>query len=223
MTVGDRRTTRRGAFLALVLLVPFAAAVLSAPPPASPPQDDVRTCLVCHDDAELESSAGTSVYVKAEDFAASTHGRAGIGCLGCHADLKGVEDFPHAAPLRGVTCSACHGDHARTSPGGVHGTSSPRLAAKPVLCKDCHGYHDVLPSTDAGSSVHPSRRPETCGRCHAGAGANFARGRVHEYPAGDGPTPAGVVRVLYKALIGVMTGFFLVYIAVDLRRWRRER
>jgi hypothetical protein len=223
MTVGDQRTTRRGACLALVLLVPFAAAVLSAPPPASPPQDDVRTCLVCHGDAELESSAGTSVYVKAEDFAASTHGRAGIGCLGCHADLKGVEDFPHAAPLRGVACSACHGDYARTSPGGVHGTSSPRLAAKPVLCKDCHGYHGVLRSTDPGSSVHSTNLPATCGKCHPEAGRNFSRGRVHELPGTGNPTPAGVVRALYEILIGLMAGFFVVAIAADLRRSRRGR
>jgi NhaP-type Na+/H+ or K+/H+ antiporter len=52
---------------------------------------------------------------------------------------------------------------------------------------------------------------------------NFSRGRAHEYQATGGPSPAGVVRVLYKALIGVLTGFFLVYAAVDLLRWRRER
>ena len=37
------------------------------------------------------------------------------------------------------------------------------------------------------------------------------------------PTPAGIVRILYKVLIGLMTGFFLVAIAADLRRSRRER
>jgi hypothetical protein len=31
------------------------------------------------------------------------------------------------------------------------------------------------------------------------------------------------VRVLYKALIGVMTAFFLAYVGADLVRWRRER
>jgi len=219
--MGGARAVRRGSGLAiLVLLVPFAAARV---PAATPAQDEARTCLVCHDDAELESSAGRPVYVNAKDFAASVHGRAGAGCVGCHAGLKGVDEFPHAKGLGAVNCPGCHGDYARTSTGGVHGMSSPRLARKPVLCKDCHGYHGVLRSTDPDSSVHSSKRPATCATCHPGAGRNFARGRVHEYPGTGSPTPAGIVRILYKVLIGLMTGFFLVAIAADLRRSRRER
>ncbi len=200
----------------------LAAATLAARP-AFFPQDDVRTCLVCHDDAELISSAGKPVYVNFKMFEASVHGRASVGCAGCHADLKDLEEFPHAQKLEAVTCANCHGDYGRTSGGGVHGTASPRLAANPVLCKDCHGYHDVLPSSATGSSVHASNRPGTCGRCHPGAGANFARGRVHESPAASGLFPAGVVRILYKILIGVMAGFFLLYVGLDVLRWTRER
>lgn len=220
MLPGKDISARRGAGFFFVLILPFAAAAAS---PASPPQDNDRTCLVCHDDTELKSTSGTSVYLNSKSYAASVHGQAGAGCVGCHSDLKGFEDFPHASPLEAVKCAGCHGDYARTSAGGVHGTSSPRLAAKPVLCKDCHGYHDVLPSSDNRSPVHSSNRPATCGRCHPGAGPNFSRGRAHEYPATGGHSPAGIARVLYKVLIGVMTGFFLVYVASDLLRWRRER
>ena len=201
-------------------LLTVATAVAS---PGFPAQDDDRTCLVCHDDAELKSSAGKPVSVDSAQFAASVHGRAGVRCVGCHADLKGFEDFPHAQSLEAVTCANCHEAFGRTSPGGVHGTSSPRLAAKPVLCKNCHGYHDVLPSSDPGSSVHAANRPGTCGKCHPGATENFAKGHVHELPASSGRSPAGIVRVLYKVLIGVMTGFFLLYVGVDLLRRTRER
>lgn len=203
-------------------VVVIGAALLAAAP-AFPAQDDDRTCLVCHDDAELKSSAGMTVYVSPKPLAASVHGRAGVRCVGCHADLKGFEDFPHAQSLEAVTCANCHEAYGRTSPGGVHGTSSPRLAAKPVLCKDCHGTHGVLPSPDPGSSVHTANRPRTCGKCHPGATANFAKGHVHELPASSGRSPAGVVRLLYKIFIGVMTGFFLLYVGVDLFRRTRER
>ncbi|MCX6573346.1 MAG: cytochrome c3 family protein [Candidatus Aminicenantes bacterium] len=187
------------------------------------PQADDKTCFVCHDDPELKSSAGTPIYVQPAAFAASVHGRTGRGCLGCHIDLKGVEDFPHAADLEAVACARCHADFARMTAGGVHGTASPRLSDKPVQCKDCHGYHDVLPSSDPGSPVHVSNRPATCGRCHEGAGANFARGRVHELASTELRTPPGVVRVLYKALIAAMGVFFLAYVAADLMRARRDR
>jgi hypothetical protein len=191
----------------------LAAAAAAAP--TFPAQDDDRTCLVCHDDAELKSSAGMTVYVSRKPLAASVHGRAGVGCIGCHADLKGFEDFPHARNLKAVTCSKCHEAYGRTSSAGVHGTASPRLAANPVLCKDCHGYHDVLPSSDPASPVHTANRPGTCGKCHQGATANFAKGRDHD-AAASGQSPAGVVRILYKVFIGVMTGFFLLYVGVDV-------
>lgn len=222
--MGRASAVRRGA--GLVLLVPLVlfASRAAAPVPdgASPRQDDSRTCLVCHDDAELESSAGTPVYVGAKGFAASVHGRAGAGCTGCHADLKGFEDFPHPPDLKPVVCAACHADYARTTSGGVHGMSSPLIARRPVLCKDCHGYHDVLRSSELRSPVHLSNRPATCAKCHPGAGGNYARGRVHEHPPTGGPTPAGVVRTLYKVLIAVLTILFAVFIAADLSRSRRR-
>jgi hypothetical protein len=210
------------AWLGVVVIGAALLAAAAAAAPTFPAQDDDRTCLVCHDDAELKSSAGMTVYVSPKPLAASVHGRAGVRCVGCHADLKGFEDFPHAQSLEAARCAGCHGDYARTSSGGVHGTSSPRLAAKPVLCKDCHGTHDVLPSSDPASSVHAANRPGTCGKCHSGATANFAKGHVHE-AAAPGPSPAGVVRLLYKVFIGVMTGFFLLYVGVDLLRRTRER
>jgi nitrate/TMAO reductase-like tetraheme cytochrome c subunit len=187
------------------------------------PQAADKTCFVCHDDPEIESAAGSPIYVKPAAFAASVHGQAGRGCLDCHSDLTGVEDFPHVTNLEDVECARCHADFARMTAGGVHGTASPKLAAKPVLCKDCHGYHDVLPSSDPRSPVHVSNRPATCGRCHEGAGANFARGRVHELASTELRTPPGVVRVLYKALIAIMGAFFLAYVAADLLRARRHR
>jgi hypothetical protein len=210
---------RRGAVIAAALLLSFVSAAARV---ASPVQGDPRTCLVCHDDAELKSADGKPVYVGSDQFAASVHGRAGAGCVGCHADLKGVEEFPHAPKLDVVNCARCHEPYGRTSPAGVHGTFSPRLAARPVSCKDCHGSHDVLPSVDPASSVHADNRPSTCGKCHSGAGANFSRGRVHDLAAA-GPSPAGVVRILYKIFIGVMTAFFVLYVGVDLLRRTRAR
>ena len=218
--MSGRATFRPAAGLVLAGIL----AVVPAPAGPGPhPQDDVKTCSVCHDDPELKSAAGAPVYVKLAAFSDSVHGQAGTGCLGCHQDLKGVSDFPHAPNLEAVKCARCHGDFARTTAGGVHGTASPRLAAKPVLCKDCHGYHDVFPSSDPRSPVYAANRPATCGRCHAGAGANFARGRVHELPSAGVWTAPGVIRALYKALIAVLGGFFIAYVAADLLRSRRER
>lgn len=203
-----------------LLGVLIAAAVLAGPLPR--PSQDAASCLVCHAESGLVSSSGAPVSIDPSLFAASVHGRAGIGCVACHRDLEGVEDFPHAAGLRTVSCAGCHAVYARGGSGAVHGTAGPRLAAAPVLCKDCHGHHDIQPSSDPRSPVHRARRPATCGRCHPGAGPNFAKGPVHE-PAATAPgTAAGTIRAVYKVLIGVMGAFFLAYIAVDLWRSRRD-
>jgi hypothetical protein len=217
--MGVVRARRAGAVLAFAALLPASA--VAGVLPASPGQDE-QPCLVCHAEIGIRSSAGMPVYVAPASFAASVHGRAGIGCTGCHADLAKTEDFPHAPDLAAVACARCHPVYGPPSPAGVHGTRSPRLAAKPVLCKDCHGYHDLLPSSDPGSSVHASIRPATCGKCHGGAGPNFAKGRVHELESTSRRSPSGFIRFLYKILIGVVAALYCFYIATDLIRRKGE-
>lgn len=188
---------------------------------SSSPRGAEDSCLACHADKDLESSTGSRVFVDPGVIAGSVHSRAGIDCTGCHVDLAGVEDFPHAPKLAPVSCARCHGEEARASLAGVHSLSSPRLVARPVLCRDCHGYHDVLAVADDRSPMSVSRRPATCAKCHSGAGANYARGRVHELAATRRSSPAGIVRTLYKIVIALMTAFFLAFVSADLRRSRR--
>ena len=115
---------RRVAGLA-VAAAAWALAPLFAGPPASP-QDPAGTCSVCHSDESLRASDGRSVFVDPEAFAASVHARAGRGCVACHADLAGFEDFPQAADLAPVSCRACHPDRWRDyARGFVHGLRPP--------------------------------------------------------------------------------------------------
>jgi len=218
---GERQAVSRTAVLAvgigLVLITPALAR------PTLSPRSAEDACLVCHADKDLESPAGRAVFVDPDAFSRSVHGQAGIGCAGCHADLAGVEDFPHAPKLKPAVCAACHGDEARSSVASVHRVASPRLAARPVGCKDCHGYHDISPLADDRSVLSVSRRPATCAKCHPGAGANYSRGRVHDLASVGRTSLARVIGVLYKVLIGVMAAFFLAYVSVDLLRARRER
>jgi Cytochrome c3 len=219
--MGEARAARRVVGSALVVLFgAFAAAFVRADASV---QDEARTCFVCHADAEAKSSAGTPVFVDPDVFKASVHAEAGLGCIGCHTDLAGVEEFPHAPDLASVNCAHCHPAYGPDSMAGVHGVLSPRLAAKPVLCGDCHGYHDVLPSSSLGSRVHASNVPATCGRCHPKAGPNFARGRVHDLGDAGRRSPSGAVRAVYRLVIGITIVLCFAFIAVDIVRRRAER
>jgi Cytochrome c3 len=221
------KDVRQAALAVAVLAASAFAAVPGLTParalPSSPSRRAEADCLACHADEDLRSSIGSSVFVDPDVFSSSVHGQAGTGCTGCHADLAGVEDFPHALKLKPAVCAGCHVGEAKGSLPGVHRLQSPRLAAKPVVCKDCHGYHDILPLADERSALSAARRPATCAKCHPGAGANYSRGRVHDLAAAGRTSPARIVGALYKTLIGVMTVFFLAYVSLDLLRARRER
>jgi predicted CXXCH cytochrome family protein len=159
------RSARRLLLAFLVVSVP--AAVLAAAPiqPARAGSND--DCLACHNDKGLKSAAGKSVFIDPGNFSSSIHTQADIGCLDCHADLKGVKDFPHAEKLKPAACAACHDKEAGQIKKSVHG--QPQTAANPITvsCADCHGTHDIRGKDDAESSVFSINIPETCESCHA--------------------------------------------------------
>lgn len=154
--------TVRSALRGLVLAAALAAA--AGPLRAAVTDDD---CLACHGDKDQKSAKGASVFIDAEKFKTSVHGQAEIGCVGCHADLKAVKDFPHAAPLKPVSCAACHDKEAAVLKASVH--LQPHRPENPITvgCADCHGSHDIRPKDDAASSVYAINIPDTCLRCHA--------------------------------------------------------
>ncbi|MCK7462149.1 MAG: hypothetical protein MZU84_08835 [Sphingobacterium sp.] len=75
-----------------------------------------------------------------------------------------------------MSCAQCHGDEARASLASVHSLSSPRLVARPVLCKDCHSYHDVLSPADERSPLSALRRPLDLRQMPCGRGSELRPG-----------------------------------------------
>ena len=146
-------------------------------------------CATCHSDAVAA-------------YQHSIHGEArtiGFGeaasCADCHGNVHAIT--PHTEPTStahwshmAATCARCHSNiemaqkfqipvvrpaeaylqsaHARTVAAGRHG----------AVCSDCHGSHDILPSTDPQATIYRTRVPATCGRCHAEVLAAYT-GSVH--------------------------------------------
>lgn len=160
--------------LASGLAVLAAAALL----PAQTPSDD--DCLACHSDPGLKDAQEHPLFVDAAKFTASVHGAAGISCVDCHADLAKAADFPHAETLKPVSCASCHEDATRAIGASVHGGTAAGAPGTAVLCKDCHGTHEVLPASDPASKIFPLNIPETCTACHldrvrTGRGQEFVK------------------------------------------------
>jgi len=149
------------AVLPAALAVFMAVTLLSG----RPSDDD---CLICHGDPDLKNGQGRPVFVDGAKSAASIHGSAGIACVDCHADLAAVSEFPHAEKLRPVDCAACHQGEAAAVGMSAHAYPQAGTAASPVLCKDCHGTHEILSGDDPASRTFPLNIPETCTACHLG-------------------------------------------------------
>jgi formate dehydrogenase gamma subunit len=147
------------------------------------------------------------------------------GCASCHEEeeeayraSQGMGSY--AAYLSRTTCARCHDSERIVERYGLtaqrlttyidsyHGLADQSGSAVVANCASCHGVHDILPSKDPASSIHRSNLPKTCGKCHPGAGENFALGTIHvdadpgDRQAGDmGGVAIYCVRQFYLSLI----------------------
>ena len=134
------------------------------------------------------------------------------------------------------TCSHCHASVAVVGKYGIkieqvatygrsyHGVAI-KFGGKTVAnCASCHGVHDIRPSDDPQSAVYVENIPKTCGKCHEGANANYAKGRIHLDPTKREAGLVYWVSLFFKWLtISTMVGL-TAHIGLDLfRRLRRGK
>jgi len=142
---------------------------------------DEVTCATCH------AKEGTVV-------ASSVHRH--LACTECHGgepryDVPhaeiGAARFDHGSSFRGKPerkdvperCGGCHSDVERMNPYGLrtdqlaryrtsgHGRTLARGDTRVAVCTDCHGAHDIVPSSQPSSRTNPRNIPDTCAKCHA--------------------------------------------------------
>lgn len=140
-----------------ILLLAAASEDASRQPPVS-------GCLDCHDTGRAVDHGRSLTRL----MAASVH--AGLECTDCHAgielaDVRVGSITPHGEKVPAVDCGQCHEDAAKVyvKHGRLKVASDPDIPA----CWSCHGSHDILPSTDPGSRVHPRQLASACEACHA--------------------------------------------------------
>jgi len=111
-------------------------------------------CLDCHDKTRNELKSTYDASLKG-----SVHHS--LDCTDCH---PGLVDLPHEEQLPPVHCGNCHSAEAETY--RWHGRLAVPGGEDVPSCADCHGKHDMLPSSQKQSKVHPVNLPATCGKCH---------------------------------------------------------
>ncbi|MCS7316543.1 MAG: cytochrome b/b6 domain-containing protein [Bryobacterales bacterium] len=190
-------------------------------------------CGMCHS-RELEqfkeSVHGTALARGAADAPVCT------SCHGEHAILPPSRRDSLVAPARvPETCGQCHGnlrlnrryglpaDRVVSFEASFHGLAAKAGSQTVANCASCHGWHDVLPSSDPKSRIHPRNLARTCGECHPGAGQRFALGPIHVIPGSAEPSAVRWARIFYRIVIPLTIGFMLVHNLGDwVRKLRRK-
>ncbi len=192
------------------------------------------TCGACHGKIAQEYAAsvhGTAVAKGSEEAPVCTD------CHGEHAIRKARAADSPVAPgnVSEKVCSPCHSsvrltakygirnDRFRTFSDSFHGLAIRGGSVSAANCASCHGSHNILPSKDPRSTINPARLAATCGKCHAGASAAFASGKVHvENTEAEEPLLYWIATI-YTILIVVTIGGMLAHNALDFLRKSRHR
>jgi hypothetical protein len=192
-----------------------------------------ETCGRCHQGilAEYRGSIHATALAKGVKDAPT--------CTGCHGEhtIAAPSDSASKVSPRNVpkTCSACHAaerivrayglatKRGETYADSFHGIASKYGNQEAANCASCHGFHDVRPSSDPRSRVHKASLPATCGKCHPGAGAHFAEGRVHFEKTRESAPGVFYVRTFYTWFIGMLMVCFLGSMAMEIYGFRRRR
>ncbi|HVP15608.1 MAG TPA: cytochrome b/b6 domain-containing protein [Terriglobales bacterium] len=197
-----------------------------------------RTCGRCH--ARQFEAYETGIHGQALRRGVT----AAPACTDCHGEhlIRGPRDpdSPVTGAAVTTTCSRCHEAQGLRETFGLpagrlttyrdsyHGLAARGGATAVANCASCHGYHDILPSSDPRSAVNPRRLGETCGKCHPGAGTRFAMGPVHVAVTARDVPILYYVRLGYLWLIGLTIGGMALHQGLDFlrklqRHWRRHR
>jgi formate dehydrogenase gamma subunit len=189
-----------------------------------------ETCGMCHGDI-------------ADQYKGSIHGKAiaqgnmsAPVCSDCHGEHNIIPKTNDNSPVnaRNIrnTCGQCHGnvalarrlglpqDRLTTFDASFHGLASASGSQTVANCASCHGVHNILPPSDPKSMVNAKNLPQTCGRCHPGAGTRFAIGPVHmQEGSAREPAPIRYVRGFYWLVIPGTIGLMLLHNTGD---WIRK-
>ncbi|MCC6340841.1 MAG: cytochrome b/b6 domain-containing protein [Bryobacterales bacterium] len=186
-------------------------------------------CGACHSDVEARYKAGV------HGAAAANGVKDAPVCTDCHGEHSILPKNQAASPVNRSnireTCGRCHGDVRLASRFGLppdrlttfdfsyHGLAARGGTQAVANCASCHGFHDILPSSDPKSMTNAKNLPQTCGKCHPGAGTRFAIGAIHWLEGNKEPGFVRWVRLFYIGVIPLTIGLMILHHGGD---WIRK-
>jgi predicted CXXCH cytochrome family protein len=183
--------------------------------------------------ANIPATCGSCHVGINEQYQKGVHGKAVAAgskdapvCTDCHT-AHGILE-PTSADFRMQStpvCGNCHKDKFSTYRDTFH--SQLGLLGgytETARCWDCHGAHDVMPTSDPNSPVATANLVATCGRCHAGANASFVQYQPHANARNRRLNPAlYYIRLFMNLLLSSVLTFFMLHTILWLVRSRFQQ
>ncbi len=157
------------------------------------------TCTDCHGEHNILSPKDDRSPVSAKNVSAKV-------CSPCHASVRLTEKYGLAS------------DRFQSFADSYHGLAGEAGSVQVANCASCHGVHDIKPSSDSTSRISPKNLVRTCGTCHPGANANFAKGSVHVIATSGQDKVLYFVSTSYIFLIIVTIGGMFLHNLMDFIR-----
>jgi len=182
----------------------------------------VENCQKCHEEEAMHFNQGVhadALNLGVMDAPVCTD------CHGEHLILHADDPSSPVAPrnLSQQLCGECHGsvrlsrkygissDRFDTFSDSYHGLATRGGSVEVVNCASCHGYHDILPSTNPESPIHKSNLAMTCGECHPKASELYSFGKVH---VSIKPGKTGTVNVEDDSILRLIATIYVILIVL---------
>jgi predicted CXXCH cytochrome family protein len=182
--------------------------------------------------ANIPSTCGTCHAGAQKAYLAGIHGQ-GLQtgnartpvCTSCHTAHQISNPNVVAWQMKtSATCGECHQDKFRTYHDTFHAQVSALGYMETAHCWDCHGFHEILPATNAKSTIAPANLITTCGKCHSGVTASFVTYQPHADKHKRDAYPAlWATGIFMNLLLAGVLGFFALHTLLWLIRGLSER
>jgi len=130
-------------------------------------------------------------------------------CFDCHSahEIKRADTEGFKLEIMSQ-CGRCHEYIAETYFDTYHGKVSQLGYTKTAKCYDCHGSHDILPTTNPKSKLSRQNVVETCKTCHPSANRQFAGYLTHA--THHDPDKYPILFWVFWGMTGLLLGTFII-------------
>ena len=179
-----------------------------------------KTCGTCHHG--IEETFLTSIH---SPLVSKLPEEKPPTCEDCHTSHSiSRTDMGNFRQMMTDQCGRCHESELETFFDTIHGKVSRLGDERAAKCYDCHGTHNILPVTDANSTLSYKNIVATCGQCHTGAHRQFAGYLTHATHHDKKKYPYLFYSFWFMTILLVGTlSFFLIHTLAWLYRLWRTR